>query len=480
MQSDTLKTVGNQSTRQASNVLIVDDEESQRTPLGAMISAWGFNVETASDGQEALEKLASFSANVIVTDLMMPRMDGFELMKRLGADSNMPPSIVLTAFGNIETAIQTIHDLGAFWFLEKPIQPAALRVLLERASAQSQLAEETDRLQRQLSYSGVLENMVGTSPQMQQVFQVIQQVAPSKAAVLVTGESGTGKELVARAIHQLSNRRAGPFVAINCAAMPETLMESELFGHEKGAFTGAVERRAGCFELAQHGTLLLDELAEMPSGTQAKLLRVLEDSRVRRLGGKSEISVDVRIIAATNRNVDEALKKGDLRDDLYYRLNVFQIALPPLRQRMSDLPALAEALITHLNRKHSCNVTYITQDVMDAFKKFSWPGNIRELRNVLERAVIMAGEGAIQMSHLPYDFGVSVGSRPPAQIFEPDVVRLPVGTTVSEAEKALIQLTLQHTKNNKTRAAEILGISLKTLFNKLKEYGAAEAGDPGV
>jgi len=472
--------VGNQSTRQASNVLIVDDEESQRTPLGAMISAWGFNVETASDGQEALEKLASFSANVIVTDLMMPRMDGFELMKRLGADSNMPPSIVLTAFGNIETAIQTIHDLGAFWFLEKPIQPAALRVLLERASAQSQLAEETDRLQRQLSYSGVLENMVGTSPQMQQVFQVIQQVAPSKAAVLVTGESGTGKELVARAIHQLSNRRAGPFVAINCAAMPETLMESELFGHEKGAFTGAVERRAGCFELAQHGTLLLDELAEMPSGTQAKLLRVLEDSRVRRLGGKSEISVDVRIIAATNRNVDEALKKGDLRDDLYYRLNVFQIALPPLRQRMSDLPALAEALITHLNRKHSCNVTYITQDVMDAFKKFSWPGNIRELRNVLERAVIMAGEGAIQMSHLPYDFGVSVGSRPPAQIFEPDVVRLPVGTTVSEAEKALIQLTLQHTKNNKTRAAEILGISLKTLFNKLKEYGAAEAGDPGV
>ncbi len=468
--------MANQSTRQASNVLIVDDEESQRTPLGAMISAWGFNVETAADGQEALEKLATFSANVIVTDLMMPRMDGFELMKRLGADSNMPPAIVLTAFGNIETAIQTTHDLGAFWFLEKPIQPAALRVLLERASAQSQLAEETDRLQRQLSYSGFLENMVGSSPQMQQVFQVIQQVAPSKAAVLVTGESGTGKELVARAIHQLSNRRAGPFVAINCAAMPETLMESELFGHEKGAFTGALERRAGCFELAQHGTLLLDELAEMPSGTQAKLLRVLEDSRVRRLGGKSEISVDVRVIAATNRNVDEALKKGDLREDLYYRLNVFQIALPPLRQRMSDLPLLAEALIAHLNRKHDCNVTSVTQDVMDAFKKFSWPGNVRELRNVLERAVIMAGEGAIQMSHLPYDFGVSVGSRPPAQIFEPDTVRLPVGTTVSEAEKALIQLTLQHTKNNKTRAAEILGISLKTLFNKLKEYGAAAEG----
>jgi DNA-binding NtrC family response regulator len=471
--------VGNQGTRSPINVLIVDDEESQRAPLAAMISAWGFTVETASDGQEALDKLATFPANVIVTDLMMPRMDGFELMKRLANDGNMPAAIVLTAFGNIETAIQTIHDLGAFWFLEKPIQPAALRVLLERAASQSQLAEETERLQRQLSYTGVLVDMVGTSPEMQQVFSVIRQVAPSKAPVLVAGESGTGKELVARAIHQLSNRRAGPFVAINCAAMPETLMESELFGHEKGAFTGALERRAGCFELAQHGTLLLDELAEMPSGTQAKLLRVLEDSRVRRLGSKGEISVDVRVIAATNRNVEEALKKGDLREDLYYRLNVFQISLPPLRQRMSDLPVLCDTLITHLNRKHSCNITHVTPDVMEAFKKHSWPGNVRELRNILERAVIMAGEGAVQTAHLPYDFGVPVGSRPPAQVFEPDTVRLPVGTTVGDAEKALIQLTLQHTKNNKTRAAEILGISLKTLFNKLKEYGASEAASEG-
>ncbi len=440
-----------------------------------MISAWGFNVETAADGQEALDKLTTFSANVIVTDLMMPRMDGFELMKRLASDGSMPPAIVLTAFGNIETAIQTMHELGAFWFLEKPIQPSALRFLIERASAQSQLTEETERLQRELSYKGVLVDMVGTSPPMQQVFSTIRQVAPSKAAVLVAGESGTGKELVARAIHQLSTRRGGPFVAINCAAMPETLMESELFGHEKGAFTGALERRAGCFELAQHGTLLLDELVEMPSGTQAKLLRVLEDSRVRRLGGKNEISVDVRVIAATNRNVDDALKKGDLREDLYYRLNVFQISLPPLRQKLGDLPVLCEALILHLNRKHSCNVTYVTQDVMEAFKKYSWPGNVRELRNVLERAVIMAGEGAIQMAHLPYDFGVSVGSRASAQVFEPESVRLPVGITVSEAEKALIQLTLQHTKNNKTRAAEILGISLKTLFNKLKEYGSSES-----
>jgi DNA-binding NtrC family response regulator len=442
-----------------------------------MVAAWGFTAETANDGQEALEKLATFSANVIVTDLMMPRMDGFEMMKRLGADGNMPPAIVLTAFGNIETAIQTIHDLGAFWFMEKPIQPAALRVLIERAASQNQMAEETERLQRQLQYQGVLVDMVGTSPPMQSVFSVIRQVAPSKAAVLVVGESGTGKELVARAVHQLSNRRAGPFVAINCAAMPETLMESELFGHEKGAFTGALERRAGCFELAQHGTLLLDELAEMPPGTQAKLLRVLEDSRVRRLGGKAEISVDVRIIAATNRNLDEALKKGDLREDLFYRLNVFQIMLPPLRQRMSDLPLLCETLIANLNRKHTCNVTNVNAEVMDSFKKYAWPGNIRELRNVLERAVIMCGEGVIQTAHLPYDFGYAMGTRPPAQVFEPESVRLAVGTTVADAEKALIQLTLQHTKNNKTRAADILGISLKTLFNKLKEYGAVEAAE---
>ena len=454
-------------------VLIADDEENQRAGLAKMIQSWGFAVETAADGQEALDKLNAMPVHVLVTDLMMPRMDGFELLKRLATQGSVPPAIVLTAFGNIETAIQTMHDLGAFWFLEKPIQPSALKVLLERAATQSRLSEETERLQRQLSYQGVLVDLVGACAPMQQVFSMIRQVAPSKAAMLVTGESGTGKELVARAVHHLSPRRSGPFVAINCAALPETLMESELFGHEKGAFTGAVERRAGCFELAQHGTLLLDELAEMPVGTQAKLLRVLEDSRVRRLGGKNEIAVDVRVIASTNKVVEEALRKGELREDLFYRLNVFQVNLPPLRQRDGDLPMLTEALIGMLNLKHECRVTDVSADVMEQFKRYPWPGNVRELRNVLERAVIVAGEGTITHNHLPHDFGVSVGNRPMQPINEPDTVRLPVGTTVSEAEKALIQITLQHTKNNKTRAAEILGISLKTLFNKLKEYGAA-------
>ena len=458
-------------------VLIVDDEETQRNGLASMITSWGFSAETATDGQDALEKLNNGPVQVLLTDLMMPRMDGFELLKRLGSQGSVPPAIVLTAFGNIETAIATIHDLGAFWFLEKPIQPAALRILLERAASQSRLAEETERLQRQLQYQGVLVDLVGASAAMQQVFSLVRQVAPSKAAVLVTGESGTGKELVARAIHHLSPRRGGAFVAINCAAMPETLMESELFGHEKGAFTGAVERRAGCFELAQHGTLLLDELAEMPVGTQAKLLRVLEDSRVRRLGGKNEIVVDVRVIAATNKQVDEALRKGELREDLYYRLNVFQLNLPPLRQREGDIPLLVEALIRDLNRKHGCKVTDASRETLDLLNRHTWPGNVRELRNVLERAVIIAGEGPITPAHLP-PFGNVSGTRPAADFKEVDAVRLPVGTTVNEAEKALIQLTLQHTKNNKTRAAEILGISLKTLFNKLKEYGAAEEASP--
>ncbi len=440
-----------------------------------MISSWGFAADTAGDGVEALEKLGETPAHVLVTDLMMPRMDGFELLRRLGSQGNMPLAIVLTAFGNIETAVATIHDLGAFWFLEKPIQPNALRILLERAASQSRLAEETERLQRQLSYQGVMGRLVGQSGPMQQVFSLVRQVAPSKAAILVTGESGTGKELVARAVHDLSPRRAGPFVAINCAAMPETLMESELFGHEKGAFTGAVERRAGCFELAQHGTLLLDEIGDMPIGTQAKLLRVLEDSRVRRLGGRSEITVDVRVIASTNKVVEEALKKGELREDLFYRLNVFHIHLPPLRQRLEDLPVLCEALMADINRKHGCRVTNADTSVMDMFKRYHWPGNVRELRNAIERAVILAGEGPILPMHLPHDFGAASSSNSRTTVQEMEAVRLPVGATVGEAEKALILLTLQHTKNNKTRAAEILGISLKTLFNKLKEYGAAES-----
>lgn len=453
-------------------ILIADDEESQRLGLASMVSSWGYEPLLAADGQEALELLEVHTPTAIITDLMMPRVDGYELLRRLKQVDNAPPAIVVTAFGSIEVAINTTLDLGAFWFIEKPFQAAGLKILVERAVGQTQLKAETERLQRQLSYQGVLVDMVGSSPAMQEIFSLVRQVARSRAAVIVTGESGTGKELIARAIHQLSPRQGGPFVAINCAALPESLMESELFGHEKGAFTGAVERRAGCFELANGGTLLLDEIAEMPIGTQAKLLRVLEESKVRRLGAKTEAQVDVRVVAATNRNLEEAVKNGLLREDLYYRLNVFHMELPPLRERMDDVPLIAASMIQNLNTKHGCRVTDVSPAAQMRLLQHDWPGNVRELRNVIERAVILAGEGAIEEQHLP---PALLGSAAPRLMISDDAgVRLPVGTTVSQGERALIELTLRHTKNNKTRAAEILGISLKTLFNKLKEYNAED------
>jgi DNA-binding NtrC family response regulator len=461
------------NNRTATRVLVVDDEESQRTALAGMIGLWGYSVETAADGQEALDKLASFDAHVIVTDLMMPRMDGRELLTHLKAQGGGPPAIVQTAFGNLETSISIIHDLGAFWFLEKPVQSHALRLLLERAAAQGHLEEHAERLERQLSYRGVMGELVGTSKQMQEVFLLISQVAPSRAAVLITGESGTGKELAARAIHTLSPRRSGPFVAINCAAMPDTLMESELFGHEKGAFTGAVERRLGCFELAQNGTLLLDEIGDMPLATQAKLLRVLEDGRVRRLGGKTETQLDVRVLASTNAPLDVNLKEGKFREDLYYRLNVFPVPLPPLREHKEDIPVLVQALLEAMNKKHGTKVTELSTAVLDRFQKHSWPGNVRELRNLVERAIILAGEGTIEPTHLPPGFAGA--PTPAAAIVSSEELRVPVGYTIEQTERSLIEMTLEYTKHNRTRAAEILGISQKTLFNKLKEYGTQGA-----
>jgi DNA-binding NtrC family response regulator len=466
-------------------VLIVDDEASQRSGLAAMVSAWGMQPETAGDGNEALAKLAGFAADVIITDLNMPNLDGFGFLERLRESGEMPPTIVLTAYGNIETAVKTVHELGAYWFLEKPLQPATLEVLLRRAGTHAGLRVEKRNLERQLSYKGSLGEMVGTSGRMQEIFALLQQAGPSKACVLITGDSGTGKEMVARTLHALSPRRQGPFIAINCAALPETLIESELFGHEKGSFTGASERRAGCFEVAQHGTLLLDEIGEMPMQTQAKLLRILEDSKVRRLGGRTEFEVDVRVVAATNKVPEQAVQGGQLREDLFYRLNVFHIHLPALRERKEDIRNIAEALLTDLNRKHECRASDISPAVMEAFEKHNWPGNVRELRNVIERAVILVGEGTIEMKHLPAFLqsrpagsatlaGAGSHATPASPADDPDTVRFQIGTTVEDAEKGLILRTLEHTRNNKTRAAEILGISLKTLHNKLKEYGAGK------
>jgi DNA-binding NtrC family response regulator len=466
-------------------VLIVDDESSQRSGLAAMVSAWGMTPETAAEGNEALAKLNDFAADVILTDLNMPGLDGFGFLERLREGGEMPPTIVLTAFGNIETAVKTVHELGAYWFLEKPIQPSTLEVLIRRAGSHAELRSEKRVLERNLLYKGSLGEMVGMAPRMQEIFALLQQAGPSKACVLITGESGTGKELVARTLHALSPRRNGPFVAINCAALPETLIESELFGHEKGSFTGASERRAGCFEVAQHGTLLLDEIGEMPLSTQAKLLRILEDSKVRRLGGRTEFEVDVRLVAATNKVPEEAVSGGHLREDLFYRLNVFHIHLPPLRERKEDIAAMAATLISDMNRKHDCKVTEVSAEVLECLQRHHWPGNVRELRNVLERAVILAGEGTIEVKNLPAFLqvrpvtaagGTPAAAPPVAVPDDSDGVKFQIGTTVEEAEKGLILRTLEHTKNNKTRAAEILGISLKTLHNKLKEYGSKELG----
>jgi transcriptional regulator with PAS, ATPase and Fis domain len=307
---------------------------------------------------------------------------------------------------------------------------------------------------------------------MQEIFRLVEMVAPSTASVLITGESGTGKELVARTIHQLSQRKTKPFVAINCAAIPETLIESEIFGHEKGAFTGALERRVGCFELAEGGTLLLDEIGEMPIATQAKLLRVLEDKKLRRLGSKVETSVDVRVLAATNKIPEEAVAKGELRNDLFYRLNVFNLNMPPLREHKEDLPELVQALLTDMDEKHGRSVRTVSDAVMHAFQQYNWPGNVRELRNALERAVIVCDSSVVEPKHLPPGFGQPFRT---ASASDPNGVRLGVGTTVEEAERLLILKTLESTNNNKTRAAEILGISLKTLHNKLKEYGKESA-----
>ena len=456
-------------------ILIVDDDSQQRSDLAQMVESLGFQVSTATDGEDALAKLASFPANVILTDLIMPRMDGIALLKVLAERGDRTPTIVLTGFGSVDQAISFVHDLKAFWFLEKPVQSEIMRTLLERALQQNQLIEETQRLNRQLSYQGVLDELTGDSPSMKEVFSLIQQVAPTTASVFISGESGTGKELVARAIHRLSPRNGGPFVAVNCAALPDSLVESELFGHEKGAFTGAFERHAGCFEQAHNGTLFLDEIGEMPIGTQAKLLRVIEESKVRRLGGKSDMPFAVRVLAATNRSPEEAIRNNHLREDLYYRLNVFQISLPPLRDRKEDIPSISAALIRDLNKKHDCRVTHLHPDVLQRFRAGSWPGNVRELRNVIERAVIMAFEGAIHLRHLP-DSLAAAPRNAIRQTASDDVLQMPVGARMAEVEEAYLRLTLKHTKDNKTRAAELLGLSLRTLHNKVLSYAKAGNG----
>ncbi len=470
-------------------VLIVEDEEHARTGLTELVASWGYRAECASDGVEGLARIVDWSPALIVTDLKMPRMDGMELLRRLAAmkhDGELAENVcvvLLTAQGSIESAVEAMRN-GAWDYLPKPVDPARLRGILQSASRQrrAEAAEASQALDRPSvraqKQPGALGPLVGSTPEMKAVFSLIERVASSNVSVLVTGESGTGKELVARALHDLSSRRSKPFVAVNCAAIPETLIESEIFGHERGAFTGANERRAGCFELAEEGTLLLDEIGEMPAATQAKLLRVLEDRTLRRLGSKVETPVDVRVVAATNKDPRQAVADGELRGDLYYRLNVFNIQMPPLRAHAADVRPISEKMIADMNAKHGCSVRGMTDQLRTRLEHYSWPGNVRELRNTIERAVILAGTGLVGVEHLPPNFGEGAlpatgqpGSRPESD----SAVHVAVGTTVDEAERQLILKTLESTHNNKTRAADILGISTKTLQNKLKEYALERA-----
>ncbi|MBZ5555805.1 MAG: sigma-54 dependent transcriptional regulator [Acidobacteriia bacterium] len=452
-------------------VLIVEDDSAARAGLEQLVKSWGFTAESAGDGQEALEKVTTFRPAIVITDLVMPRMDGLALLRALQRDGADVTTLLLTAQGSVETAVEAMKE-GAYDYLTKPIDIPRLKILLEKVVERLATQREVKALRRQLREQGTFGSMVGNSPEMRKIYQVIEQAAPTSASVLISGESGTGKELVAQTIHQLSPRASFPFVAINCAAIPDTLLESEIFGHEKGAFTGAAERRAGCFELADRGTLFLDEIGEMTPGTQVKLLRVLQERKFRRLGGSAEHTVDVRVIAATNVDPVEAVKNGKLRDDLYYRLNVFSLTVPPLRERKDDLPLLVQAFIAEFNTRNQKSIAGVDRAAMRLLERHDWPGNVRELRNAIERATIVAPGPFIQPEHLPASLtGEPAPAPAAAAALEPGESSLTAGLTVDEAERRLIIMTLEHTHDNKTKAAELLGISLKTLHNKLNKLG---------
>jgi DNA-binding NtrC family response regulator len=448
-------------TISAERVLIVEDEPSTRLGLTELVRTWGFTADSAADGQEALDRITTFRPSIIISDMVMPRMGGLDLLRALKDDGGEYTIVILTAQGTVETAVEAIKQ-GAYDYLTKPIEPQRLKILLDKIVERQETRREVKVLRKQLREHGTFGSMIGTSPSMRKVYQVVEQAAPTSASVLIWGESGTGKELVAKTIHQLSPRANQPFVPINCAAIPETLLESEIFGHEKGAFTGASDRREGCFELADRGTLFLDEIAEMTPATQVKLLRVLQERTFRRLGGRNEQTVDVRVIAATNVSPIDAVRTGKLREDLFYRLNVFAIELPPLRLRKEDLSLLIQSFIAEFNTRNNKHVAAVEPAAMRVLDQYGWPGNVRELRNVVERAVILSSGEFIELKHLPPLVTEATDSNKPS-------VALTPGITVEEAENRLILMTLEHTRDNKTRAAEILGISLKTLHNKLNK-----------
>jgi DNA-binding NtrC family response regulator len=446
-------------------ILVVEDDERARQKLAQVLAGYGHQTQTAEDGVAALEIIPAFNPSLIISDLRMPRMGGIDLLKRVRRLHSSMGFLILTGQGTIPEAVESTK-LGAFNFIQKPVSGERLEIEIKNWLDLSDTGRQLEAANRRLRDAGILGELVGQSEKMRQIMTLIARVAPSSASVLILGESGTGKELAARTIHAFSPRRSKPFVAVNCAAIPETLIESELFGHERGAFTGALQQRWGCFELAHEGTLLLDEIGEMPVVTQAKLLRVLEGSKFRRIGGKTEITVDVRVLAASNKVPEEAISSGQLRRDLYYRLNVVAITMPPLRERPEDIENLALPLLDHLKHKHQRLGIKLDIDVLPAFRRYAWPGNVRELRNRLERALVTCASDVITVR--------DVFPEPVPSVTAPQMARCASDPkmTLEEIEREAIAKTLASVNNNRTQAARILGITPKTLYTKLKKYNA--------
>jgi DNA-binding NtrC family response regulator len=450
----------------ALKILVVDDEPAMREVLSVRLASWGLAVCTASSAEEAERVARTQEPDVVISDVVLPQASGLDLLRRLKSGDPSRPVVLITSHGSIDAAVEAMKD-GAEDFLTKPLDYPKLRSTLAALARELERRHEAKRLAEDLSSGAGLGGLVGRSRAMQEAFETIRVVGPADASVIVTGESGTGKELVARAIHDLSPRRTGPFFAVNVAAIPEGLADSELFGHERGAFTGAVSSRAGCFELADGGTLFLDEVTEMPAATQPKFLRVLEEGRLRRVGGVREVAFNVRVIAATNLPPERAVAEGKLRQDLFFRLNVFTLALPALRDREGDIALLAQHFIGEFDHKHGASVEAVGDEAAALLDAYGWPGNVRELRNVIERAVILARRGLVGPSHLPPYLRDAASTATTL----PSGIVIPTGATAAEAERILILSTLERLGGNKAEAARQLGLDVKTIRNKLKRYG---------
>jgi DNA-binding NtrC family response regulator len=443
------------------NILVVDDEKNIREGLGKVLELDGYKVLLACDGKEAVQILNRGDVDLVITDLRMPNLSGEEVLQKATTMSPNLPVIILTGHGTIENAVQAMKN-GAYDYLTKPVNMDRLSLLVQRALSARELMLQHRAMQEELQKRHQFSNIIGKSESMKKIFEVVQQVAPSRASVLITGDSGVGKEMIADALHYNSSRRDKPLIKVHCAALTETLLESELFGHERGSFTGAVARKRGRFELAHLGTIFLDEIGEISQNVQIKLLRVLEDKTFERVGGEETIEVDVRVIAATNRELKAAIENGEFREDLYYRLNVVNIHIPPLREHKEDIPLLMAAFVKEFSEENGKNIEAIEPKARMILYNHAWPGNVRELRNCIESAVVMSKSNIITVDDLPPHINTES---------DHGFVRISTGSTLADIEREVIRATLSQQNGNKTRAADVLGIGRKTLHRKLQEYG---------